>query len=214
MRIATSLADVCVVRLPGHCPSGDDPRTDTVETNCKDKYDNGATTLLFANGGGATGNLCQVDCSNRGARQQVASCADYNLSNSSFCVQVAVIIPLVCANVSKVTTAKAAALSQHLQKTSPSNLHKTRTQTLSNYKLPHTQLLRRSLGWTNPLSWGTSRCAVRSKGAFGILAVAPTTCLQAVPVPSWTHMSPVRWKVEWLLILSASKLTSRDRTAF
>ena len=61
---------ICVVRLTGHCPSGDDPRTDEDETDCEDKYNNGATTLLFANGGGAANNLCQVDCSNRGAQQQ------------------------------------------------------------------------------------------------------------------------------------------------
>ncbi len=37
-----------------HCPSGDDPDTTAVETDC-----NGVN-------GGATGNLCHIDCSNRG----------------------------------------------------------------------------------------------------------------------------------------------------
>eukprot|EP00753_Platysulcus_tardus_P008088 PLAT15607.1.p1 GENE.PLAT15607.1~~PLAT15607.1.p1 ORF type:complete len:260 (+),score=93.18 PLAT15607.1:34-813(+) len=37
-----------------HCPSGDDPSTAAVETNCQGEN------------GGAAGNLCQVDCSNRG----------------------------------------------------------------------------------------------------------------------------------------------------
>lgn len=37
-----------------HCPSGDDPLTTAVETNCE------------GINGGAAGNLCQVDCSRRG----------------------------------------------------------------------------------------------------------------------------------------------------
>lgn len=44
-----------------HCPSGDDPMTDAVETDCAHKKWNGA-----ASGEAATGNLCHVDCANRG----------------------------------------------------------------------------------------------------------------------------------------------------
>ncbi|CAM9822350.1 unnamed protein product, partial [Discosporangium mesarthrocarpum] len=39
-----------------HCPSGDDPNTDADETACEN-----ATSSS-----GRAGNLCQVDCSNRG----------------------------------------------------------------------------------------------------------------------------------------------------
>lgn len=45
-----------------HCPSGDDPMTTLVETNCTGinaHYPNSASK-------GAPGNLCHVDCSNRG----------------------------------------------------------------------------------------------------------------------------------------------------
>jgi hypothetical protein len=45
--------------MVGHCPSGDDPQTTTVETNCT-----GVGTNL--NYTGDAGNLCHVDCSNRG----------------------------------------------------------------------------------------------------------------------------------------------------
>ena len=42
------------------CPSGDDPQTSAVETNCTGK-------AAFAGGAvGSSGNLCHVDCSNRG----------------------------------------------------------------------------------------------------------------------------------------------------
>mmetsp|Transcript_14476 Transcript_14476/g.25946 ORF Transcript_14476/g.25946 Transcript_14476/m.25946 type:complete len:299 (-) Transcript_14476:51-947(-) len=49
------------------CPSGDDPMTDDDETNCEGKIQNAITgaTGVSVNGG-ATGNLCHVDCSNRG----------------------------------------------------------------------------------------------------------------------------------------------------
>lgn len=60
---------MCAVRfcvLADHCPSADDPMTTAVETDCAGKTQNGASALLFANGGGASGNLCQVDCANRG----------------------------------------------------------------------------------------------------------------------------------------------------
>lgn len=43
------------------CPSGDDPMTTADETDCEDKMDNGAEY-----GDGASGNLCHVDCANRG----------------------------------------------------------------------------------------------------------------------------------------------------
>lgn len=36
------------------------------ETNCAGYAYNGAVLLSAASGGGATGNLCHVDCSNRG----------------------------------------------------------------------------------------------------------------------------------------------------
>lgn len=42
------------------CPTGDDPRTDTDETNCYN------VTSAGGYGSGANGNLCHVDCSNRG----------------------------------------------------------------------------------------------------------------------------------------------------
>ena len=43
-----------------HCPSGDDPQTATDETDCS------GVGAVGGNGVGAPGNLCQVDCSNRG----------------------------------------------------------------------------------------------------------------------------------------------------
>ena len=44
-----------------HCPGGDDPGTETVdETDC------GGTLAAGGRGTGSTGNLCHVDCSNRG----------------------------------------------------------------------------------------------------------------------------------------------------
>ena len=43
-----------------HCPSADDPRTLAVETNCHNKT---AAGSLYA---GEEGNLCHVDCANRG----------------------------------------------------------------------------------------------------------------------------------------------------
>ena len=47
-------------RYAGHCLSHDDPRTIEIETNCQNVT---ATGSLYA---GSTGNLCQIDCSNRG----------------------------------------------------------------------------------------------------------------------------------------------------
>lgn len=47
------------------CPSGDDPMTTADETDCEDKKDNGATDDATATGGDA-GNLCHVECANRG----------------------------------------------------------------------------------------------------------------------------------------------------
>jgi hypothetical protein len=48
---------------PEHCPSGDDPLTTVVETDCQGKGDNGR---VGSGGPGLAGNLCQVDCANRG----------------------------------------------------------------------------------------------------------------------------------------------------
>lgn len=45
------------------CPSGDDPMTTTDETDCNGKSANGAST---ASPTGASGNLCHIECSNRG----------------------------------------------------------------------------------------------------------------------------------------------------
>ena len=42
-----------------HCPSGDDPMTTIDETNCTSK-------AMFGGDVGQSGNLCHVDCSNRG----------------------------------------------------------------------------------------------------------------------------------------------------
>jgi hypothetical protein len=42
------------------CPTGDDPRTSTDETDCWN------VTSAGGFGAGQQGNLCQVDCSNRG----------------------------------------------------------------------------------------------------------------------------------------------------
>jgi hypothetical protein len=42
-----------------HCPSGDDPMTAINETNCTGK-------AIFGGDLGQSGNLCHVDCSNRG----------------------------------------------------------------------------------------------------------------------------------------------------
>lgn len=49
-----------------HCPSGNDPMTTADETDCENKKYNGATTPGAHPAGGASGNLCQVDCANRG----------------------------------------------------------------------------------------------------------------------------------------------------
>ena len=43
-----------------HCPSGNDPRTSVDETDCKN------VTAVGGYGVGKKGNLCHVDCSNRG----------------------------------------------------------------------------------------------------------------------------------------------------
>jgi hypothetical protein len=62
--------NACLCSL-GHCPSGDDPQTTSfVETNCTGRAEfsneqlSNATTYTGAVG--ASGNLCHVDCSNRG----------------------------------------------------------------------------------------------------------------------------------------------------
>lgn len=43
-----------------HCPSGDDPLTSTNETDCY------GVTATGGTGVGLTGNVCHVDCANRG----------------------------------------------------------------------------------------------------------------------------------------------------
>jgi hypothetical protein len=42
------------------CPSGDDPTTTVDETDCEGKIQTGGSEV------GEAGNLCQVDCSNKG----------------------------------------------------------------------------------------------------------------------------------------------------
>ena len=44
-----------------HCPSGDDPLTGVDETDCQGKSQSTQTGSV-----GLNGNLCQIDCSNRG----------------------------------------------------------------------------------------------------------------------------------------------------
>lgn len=46
-----------------HCASGDDPMTEADETDCEGKVYNGQTV---GGRGAAAGNLCHVDCANRG----------------------------------------------------------------------------------------------------------------------------------------------------
>ncbi|CAN0303650.1 unnamed protein product, partial [Hapterophycus canaliculatus] len=46
-----------------HCPSGNDPNTDVDETDCFNRF---AGPMSLADAQGLSGNLCQVDCSNRG----------------------------------------------------------------------------------------------------------------------------------------------------
>ena len=48
------------LRSKGHCPSADDPRTSADETDCGGKVAKGG------HGTGAAGNICHVDCANRG----------------------------------------------------------------------------------------------------------------------------------------------------
>jgi len=51
---------VCLLHRIGHCPSGDDPMTTKNETNC---FGRGILPFKYK---GKRGNLCHVDCSNRG----------------------------------------------------------------------------------------------------------------------------------------------------
>ena len=53
-------AHVWLLNITGHCPSGDDPKTSTVETNCT------GVKAKDSNYEGEEGNLCQVDCANQG----------------------------------------------------------------------------------------------------------------------------------------------------
>jgi hypothetical protein len=46
------------------CPSGNDPLTTADETDCNGKSSNGASTTAPT---GASGNLCHIECSNRGS---------------------------------------------------------------------------------------------------------------------------------------------------
>jgi hypothetical protein len=58
-----------------HCPSGDDPFTEVVETNCTGI----AAPTAASTAVGLQGNLCHVDCSNRGIcdhRTGVCQCFD------------------------------------------------------------------------------------------------------------------------------------------
>ena len=49
------------------CPSGDDPVTTTIdETDCEGKSQTGSSSRYNAAGLGQRGNLCHIDCSNRG----------------------------------------------------------------------------------------------------------------------------------------------------
>lgn len=45
---------------PGHCPSGNDPMTSVNDIDCS------GVTAAGGNAAGAVGNLCHVDCANRG----------------------------------------------------------------------------------------------------------------------------------------------------
>lgn len=50
-----------------HCPSGDDPVTSVDETDCNDVGKNATRPNYYGEfGNGTAGNLCHVDCSNRG----------------------------------------------------------------------------------------------------------------------------------------------------
>ena len=58
-RVCTDRA-ICRPDQTERCPTGDDPRTTTDETDCWN------VTAPGGFGVGAEGNVCQVDCSNRG----------------------------------------------------------------------------------------------------------------------------------------------------
>lgn len=55
-----SLCAMACSTSTGHCPTGNDPGTTVDETNCQGKTVPGGTLV------GAAGNLCLVECSNRG----------------------------------------------------------------------------------------------------------------------------------------------------
>ena len=58
-----------IIIILGHCPTGDDPFTLVVETNCTGVT---AQNSIWA---GSPGNLCHVDCSNRGiCNYRTATC--------------------------------------------------------------------------------------------------------------------------------------------
>jgi hypothetical protein len=65
-----------------HCPSGDDPRTEADETDCEDVTADGSTSV------GASGNLCHIDCSNRGlCDYSTGTCQCFNGYYGSKCDQ-------------------------------------------------------------------------------------------------------------------------------
>ena len=56
-----------------HCPSGNDPRTAANELDCN------AKKARWSSEKGRTGNLCHVDCSNRGTCDyRTGKCSCYN----------------------------------------------------------------------------------------------------------------------------------------
>ena len=58
------------------CPSGNDPMTTADETDCSGKSNNGASTTAPT---GASGNLCHIECSNRGTCDHTSgTCSCYN----------------------------------------------------------------------------------------------------------------------------------------
>lgn len=75
--------------FPEHCPSGDDPMTTADETDCGGKKWNGA-----ASGEGHTGNLCHVDCANRGRVRRRCAAAATNGILSQACF----LVVCVCGN--------------------------------------------------------------------------------------------------------------------
>jgi hypothetical protein len=101
--------------LSEHCPSGDNPATTADETDCQDKFKNGAVNVSSASGGGMPGNLCHVDCANRGGRG--SGTFTPALCFTLGAAQAAAIIPQVYVDAMKDTTAKHASSSRCSQRT-------------------------------------------------------------------------------------------------